>query len=150
MIEPPKKDDNQIGNVVLPPSLAPTPSPGPDVESALKEEKSLYEEWWEHQSTRRQLFNQGVSEEEINKRGFQAMTFDQYKKLHGEKKTTGKTQPTKEDLEKMSEEKQRRMAGLRLAKNLEAFHNQGVEASTEGFELSKNASILRIDTESLT
>ena len=44
----------------------------------------------------------------------------------------------------------KRMAALRLAKDIEAYHNQGEVANARGFNLGKKPSILKVETDGLS
>lgn len=116
---PPKPTRNQIGNVLLPEKMVPAPMPNPDT---LKDAggESLYDKWWAHQAKRSEMINRGLDTDALNKMGYRAMTFDQFKQEYHKKNP-----PDAKMLEQMEENKKSRLSALRLAKNISAYHNQG-------------------------
>ena len=107
--------------------------------------KSLVELWKEHQEKRARLINKGMSVDAVEKEGYKNYTYDEFKKAY-----MSKHPRTEEETLKEKENKERRLAGLRLAKNIEAYHNQGKEANEDGFNLSVTPSIIKIDTDGLS
>ena len=141
---PPPPPPNQIGNVVLPPEMGVAPMPDPNM-TVGKDGSDLVAKWMAHQEKRNQMMRDGMSSSEVDKAGYRAMTFVDFKKKYREKNP-----PSTEETEARHENKMKRMAALRLAKDIEAYHNQGEVANTRGFNLGKKPSILKVETDGLS
>lgn len=135
--EPPSRDT--IGNVVLPPGSNPEP---------IKDEvddRSIGDLWREHQAKRNRYLNQGHTDAQAHAVGLDDMTLDQfkqnYKKMHPK---------SPEQLEKEQDNRNKRLAALRNAKMISAYHNQGKVANKEGFKFTGNPSIIQIETDGLS
>ena len=54
-----------------------------------------------------------------------------------------------EDVERQAN-KAKRLAGLRMAKDIRAYHSQGQVANADGFNLGRKPSILKVETDNLS
>lgn len=135
--ESPPRDE--IGNVVLPPGSNPEP-----IADEI-DDSSIGDLWRKHQAKRNAFLNKGHNDAEAHAAGLDDMTLDEfkqnYKKLHPK---------SPEQLEKEKENMQKRAAALRNAKLISAYHNQGKQASKEGFNFTGTPSIIQIHTDGLS
>ena len=143
-VQPPQKPPREkMGNVLLPPGSNPPP-PMADT-SNLQAADSIADRWHKHQNTRRDMLLAGKSSQEVDAAGYQALTYDEFKaqesKMHPK---------SPEQLATEEENKGKRLAALRLAKNVSAYHNQGSFANRDGFNVGKTPSILKIPTDGLS
>lgn len=95
-------------------------------------------------NTKHELGANGMSEEELHRQGYDELTYDEFKKKYEKEHP-----PTEEQVKESKEQKQKRMASMRLAKDIEAYQNQGKEASPTGFKLGKKPSLLSIPLDGL-
>ena len=142
---PPKPQGAQVGRITLPPASK-MPAPAVATTDDLKKERDLVKEWKEHQKTRATLGNT-LTENELHEAGYDALTFDEWKKRYGKK--GGETPPNPQMTEKQLKERQKRKEVLRQVKDIEAYENQGKNASEYGFKVTGTPSILNIPTESI-
>lgn len=138
--EEPKMTGTQV---VLPPELNPAPLPDPDMTPG-RDGKTLVEQWKEHQTTRRRMIRDGMDSKEVAKQGFEALTYEEFKNRYKQKNP-----PTKEETEKEKEIKEQRLVGLRMAKDIEAYHHQGKLADAAAFKIGGSPSTLMVETDGL-
>lgn len=149
-----KKEDGELvgGNLIVPPSLNPPP-PKQKLDENVSKEKSLFDEWLEHQEKRRSAIHNGISQTKVDEMGLQDYTFDQYKQKFGAaKKASGVSGNVVEDemqKQMLEENKAKRVAMMRFSRDLQAYHNQGSQANIDGFNIGKKPSILQIKTDDL-
>jgi len=128
-------------------------NPAPLVEVNDKKESqetlSIAERWRKHQQQRADLLKSGKSEEDVQKMGFDALTLDQYIQKYGKLKGGSEEGLTPEQSEARQDNISRRLVSLRMAKDLEAYHNQGKEANPDGFNMTGKPSIMKISTDAL-
>lgn len=132
-VKPVKEDKNQIGNITLPAAMNPPPINN-SVDTSDNE--SLYDKYVKYLQENRELSDSGVSQEEMDKMGRANLTFSQFKEMY--KKAEPK--PSAEVLAN----RQKRLAGLRLANDIQAYNNQGQAASPEGFKIGKTPTLLNV------
>ena len=137
------KPEDMMSNIVFPPEMNPSPIPPPEMLED-KDGKTMIEKWREHQDKRAEMISKGMDTDEVDKMGFEALTFDEFLKKYKEENP-----PTAKETEEMEENKSKRRAALVLAHNIGAFHNQGKAASVEGFKMGKTPSIIKIETDDL-
>ena len=134
---PPSRDT--VGNVVLPPGSNPEPPSDPIPEESMREA------WEKHQKKRRDYINAGHNGRDADKAGLLDMSYDEfkqnYKKMHPK---------SPEQLAQEEENKKKRMAAMRNAKMISAYHNQGKVANKEGFKFTGTPSIIQIETDGLS
>lgn len=109
----PKKDlKNEIDNVVFPAESYPSPGPDPTDAAANVGDKTMLQLWNEHLA-KMMAAREKFGVEGANRMGLKNMTFEEFKKEYNRKRP-----PTKEQMEQKAEEQQKRMASMRLAKNI--------------------------------
>lgn len=110
----------------------------------IDDDRRIGEIWLEHQKKRRDYINAGHTQHQADEAGLESYTLDEfkqhYKKIHPK---------SPEELEKEEDNRKKRAAALRNAKMISAYHNQGKQASKEGFRFTGTPSIIQIQTDQL-
>ena len=134
----------QVSPVLLVPSGMNPPSyKNPTTEADVA---ALREKWFDHQEKRRQLVNSGMSQSQADQAGYKNLTFDEYLQEHGKSHPVPPEQIQEEEDAK-EQNKMRRLASLRLAKDIAAYHSQGKRANVDGFNVGGTGSTLMVETD---
>ena len=142
-VEKPKQ--KMFGTVTMPASMS-TPALLPPDADQQGESKSMWDKFNSHIETRNQLLNKNMNESEVDKLGYDSVTFEQFKKRN----------TTPEQVEKDKINKEKRLAEYMLGGNIAKYNNQGTVFGTSDvlkrFELRPGGSpsIFNLDTENLT
>lgn len=127
---------NKIGRVTVPPGMYPAPH---EYKDQTKDGKSILELYLEHQEKRREALRSGKTTEQADAMGLKNMTYEQFKENYRANNQLDEAQEQKRD-----EDKAKRLASMRLAADIDAYNNQGEEASADGFKLGAEPHILQI------
>ena len=93
---------------------------------------------------RSELRSKGMDIDTIDKMGFKNYTYDEFIKAYKKKNP-----PTEKEIKAKQEYQKKRLEGLRLAKDIQAYNNQGKVANVSGFDMPRKPSILSIETDML-
>ena len=94
---------------------------------------------------RTELLQKGISHEDVDNAGYEDLTYGEWL----EKKYNGSNSSVSSQAEAYEENRRKRLLSLKMAKDIQAYHNQGQVVDKSGFKLAKTPSILKVETENL-
>ena len=139
---PPKEEKVQddLGQLIVPNDMTVDVKP-PSMEQPAG---STWDDYMNHIRTRQELAEQKIDEDKIDEMGYRIMSYDEFKALHKKNEPKKTPEQTIAEKEKEEQDKAKRMATIRLAKDIQAFHNQGKEAGIDGFVIGGSPSTIKI------
>lgn len=139
-----------VDNVVLPESLSGGAPSEAELKAEVEGQDLSYEAYSKYMQTWREGMAKGLGQKKMKEMGYESMTYDRWMQEQKAKKAAEDPVKAAEEERLAKERKDKRIAALRVGKDIQAFNSQGQSANVDGFKLGAEPSILNVETDGLS